>query len=187
MTLPGLALEVGNAYMWVAQVQGVPVAANLGQIDQADKNLRLADGFIHSVLVSQPGNRIALLRAAEVARDRMIVADINGRSDESNAFARQSAADLAKFNAQNGDQPEAAAILLTYLNVAEVYEHTGRPDDALALCSRGSELAGIFGRPSYRGTFLQVAARIFQKAGAIWTRLSGRFRSRPRRSDPAGP
>ena len=164
---PGLALEVGNAYMWVARVQGVPVAANLGQIDQADKNLRLAEGFIHSVLVSQPGNRKALQLSAEVARDRMILADINDHSDEANAFARQSVAALEKFNAQKSDQPEASAILVTYLNLAQVYEHTGRADDALLLCRRGSELARMFGRSPARGTFLQVAAKIFQSRGDL--------------------
>jgi serine/threonine protein kinase len=164
---PGLALEVGNAYMWVARVQGVPVASNLGQIDQADKNLRLADGFIHSVLVSQPGNRMALLRSAEVARDRMILSDINGRSDEAHAFARQSVGALEKFNAQKSDQPEAAAILLTYLNVAEVYEHDGFADTALFLSRRGSELARMFARFPSRGTFLQVAAKIYQSRGDL--------------------
>jgi tetratricopeptide (TPR) repeat protein/predicted Ser/Thr protein kinase len=164
---PGLALEVGNAYMWVARVQGVPLASNLGQVDQADKNLRLADGFIHSVLVSQPGNRMALLRSAEVSRDRMILADINGNSAEANAFARQAAAGLEKFNAQKSDQPEAVAILTVYLNVAQRYEHVQRPDDALALCRHGSELAGIYGRASRRGTFLQVAARISQSRGDL--------------------
>ena len=164
---PGLALEVGNAYMWVARVQGVPIAANLGQVDQADKNLRLAEGFIHSVLVSQPGNRIAILRSAEVARDRTILADINLRADETNALARQSAAALEKFNAQKADQPEAKAILLTYLNLAQIYEHYGWADDALALCRRGSELARLFGRSSSRGTFLQVAAKIYQSRGDL--------------------
>ncbi len=164
---PGLALEVGDAYMWVARVQGVPLAANLGQIDQAGKNLRLAEGFIHSVLVSQPGNRIAVLRSSEVARDRMILADINDRSDEANALARQSAAALEKFNAQKSDQPESAAILLTYLNIAQRYEHIGWADDALVLCRRGSDLARMFGSSSVRGTFLQVAAKIFQSRGDL--------------------
>jgi tetratricopeptide (TPR) repeat protein/predicted Ser/Thr protein kinase len=164
---PGLALEVGNAYMWVARVQGVPLASNLGQVDQADKNLRLADGFIHSVLAAQPGNRMALLRSAEVARDRMILADINGRSGEANEFARQAVAGLEKFNAQRNDRSEAAAILSVYLNVAQVYEHVQRADEALALCRRGSELAVVFGRAPYRGAFLQVAARISQGRGDL--------------------
>jgi tRNA A-37 threonylcarbamoyl transferase component Bud32 len=51
---PGLALEVGNAYMRVARVQGVPIGPNLGHLDQAAQNLQIADGFIHSVLQVQP-------------------------------------------------------------------------------------------------------------------------------------
>jgi tetratricopeptide (TPR) repeat protein len=164
---PGLALEIGNAYMWVAQVQGVPIASNLGQVDEADKNLRVAEGLIHSVLVSQPRNRMALLRSAEVARDRMILADINGHSDESMGFARQSVAGMEKFDARANDQPEAAAILVTYLNLAQTFEHGGQADDALLLCRRGSELARIFGRSSSRGTFLQVSARVFQSRGDL--------------------
>jgi tetratricopeptide (TPR) repeat protein len=164
---PELALEVGNAYMWVARVQGVPISSNLGQIDQAAKNLLLAEGFIHSVLAAQPGNRKALLLSAQVARDRMILADINGQSGEVNEFARQSVASLEKFNAQRSDQPEAPAILVTYLNVAQVYEHIQRTDEALALCLRGGELARIFGRNPSRGAFLQVAANISQSRGDL--------------------
>jgi len=164
---PGLALEVGNAYMWVAQVQGVPISSNLGQVDEAGKNLRLAEGLIHSVLISQPGNRKALLLSAEIARDRMILADINDQSEESNEFARQSAAGLEKFNAQKIDQSEATAILGTYLNVAQRYEHIERADVALALCRRGSDLARIFGRTSSLATFLQVAANIAQSRGDL--------------------
>src|SRR6185312_3200298 len=40
---PDLAVEVANAYMRVARVQGVPVSSNLGQMDQAERNLRIAD------------------------------------------------------------------------------------------------------------------------------------------------
>ena len=40
---PELALDVANAYMRVARVQGVPVSSNLGQMDEAEKSLRLAE------------------------------------------------------------------------------------------------------------------------------------------------
>src|SRR5262249_15775882 len=38
-----LALEVGNAYMRVARVQGVPISQNLGQMGLAEQNLRIAE------------------------------------------------------------------------------------------------------------------------------------------------
>ncbi len=180
---PGLALEIGNAYMWVAQVQGVPISSNLGQIDQAGKNLRLADGFIHSVLVSQPGNRKALLLSAEIARDRMILADIDGRSEESNEFAHQSAASLEKFNAQKSDQSEAPAILVTYLNVAQIYEHAQRQMtrwhfvDAAVSSLRHSAVRRTAAR-------FCKSLRTYLEAVAILTRLCDRFKNRLAALDP---
>ena len=76
---PELALEVGNAYMRVARVQGVPIAANLGQMDQADRNLRIAEKFIQTTLAAQPGNRMAMLRSAQIAHDRMVLARLSDR------------------------------------------------------------------------------------------------------------
>ena len=48
---PDLALDVGNAYMRVARVQGVPTQANLGQLDQADQSLRIIHD--HSIVTGQ--------------------------------------------------------------------------------------------------------------------------------------
>jgi hypothetical protein len=144
---PGLALELGNAYRKVAEVQGVPVASNLGQVDQADRNLQVADRLIQSVLQKQPGNRTARLQAAEVARDRMTVADMNDHDIESRQFADKSVAALVQFHAQSSDRSDARAILYTYLSLAQTFEHDQRTDEALALCNRGSELASAFERP----------------------------------------
>ena len=79
---PDLALELGNAYMRVARVQGVPISANLGQMEQAEQNLRKAEGFIQSVLAWQPANRAAMLRAAQIAHDRMMLARFGGRHEK---------------------------------------------------------------------------------------------------------
>jgi len=53
---PELAVEMANAYLRVARVQGVPISSNLGQMDQAGKNLDIADEYVRSVLKSQPSN-----------------------------------------------------------------------------------------------------------------------------------
>lgn len=45
---PDLALELRNAYMRVARVQGVSIASNFGQLDQADQNLQLAEKLVGS-------------------------------------------------------------------------------------------------------------------------------------------
>lgn len=162
-----LALEVGNAYMRVARVQGVPISPNLGQMDQAEQNLRIAEGFIHSVLVSQPANRTALLRAAQIAHDRMILARLNGRYDEALGLARKSAEWLEKFHAVKSDKPEATAVLNTYLNVAEQHALEQQFDDALRLCSRAIDIARSFDSQTYVGTFLWVSAQVFQRRGDL--------------------
>jgi tetratricopeptide (TPR) repeat protein len=69
-----LALEVGEAYLQVARIQGVPAWNNLGQYSDAEKSLETANRFIDSVLAADPGNRKALWLSANVAHDSSFVA-----------------------------------------------------------------------------------------------------------------
>jgi hypothetical protein len=64
---PGLALELGSALLRVGRVQGVGVTSNLGQPELAEQSLRDADRLIADVLAAQPENRMAMLRAAQIA------------------------------------------------------------------------------------------------------------------------
>jgi serine/threonine protein kinase len=164
---PGLALEVGNAYMRVARVQGVPISPTLGQMDQAEQNLRIAEGFIQSVLKAQPGNRTAILRSAQIAHDQMILARFRNHGDEAFELAKKSEEWLEKFHAVKGDEPEATAILNTYLNVADQFKSADELDEALRVCRRGSEIATIFNRPSHKGDFLWVSALVYQRRGDL--------------------
>lgn len=164
---PELALEVGNAYMRVARVQGVPGASNLGQVTPAAETLRLADDLIRSVLVTQPANRIAIFRAAQIAHDRMLLARSGSRNVEALAFARKSAELLEKFHARKGDEAEAPAILATYLNVADQHMYGQQFDDALALCRRASDAARELNQPYYVGTLHWVSAEVFRRRGDL--------------------
>jgi len=169
---PDLALEVGNAYMLVARVQGVPTAPTLGQMDQAEQNLHIANGFIQSVLKGQPDNRTAMLRAAQIAHDQMILARFRNEADPALELAKTSAQWLEKFQARKGDETEASAILNTYLNVADQFNTEDELDEALRLCRRGSDIAGVLNRPAQKGTFLRISAQIFRKRGDLDQALS---------------
>ena len=169
---PALALEVGNAYMRVARVQGIPTGPTLGQKDQAQKNLKIADGFIQFVLKKEPTNRLARLRAAQIAHDQMILARFAHRDDEAHAFASSSAEWLDKFHAGKGDEAEATGILNTYLNVADQFRSEGDDEKALQLCHRGSEIATAFNRTASGGNFLWVAANVLQTRGDLDKALS---------------
>jgi tetratricopeptide (TPR) repeat protein len=155
------------AYMRVARVQGVPISPNLGQMDQAAKNLLIAQGFIDSVLASQPENRTALLRSAQIAHDRMILARFSGRHDDALAFARKSAEWLQKFHAGKSDKSESSAVLNTYLNVADHYRIEQQFDEALSLCRRGIELARLFDDQSYAGNFFWAMSQVFRGRGDL--------------------
>jgi tRNA A-37 threonylcarbamoyl transferase component Bud32/tetratricopeptide (TPR) repeat protein len=162
-----LALELGNAYMRVARVQGVPISANLGQMDQAEQSLQIAEKLVHSVAASQPSNRTAMLRAAQIAHDRMILARLDRRSDDALVLARKSAEWLEKFHAGEADRADSSAILVVYLNVADQLMLSRRFDDAVNLCRRGSELARFFGSEPYLGTFHWVSAEVFRRQGDL--------------------
>jgi len=74
-----LSLEIGNAYLQVAEVQGVPLVANLGDYAEAEETLKKADSFVDSVLASDGANRRALFSSARIQRDWMALVDMQDR------------------------------------------------------------------------------------------------------------
>ena len=164
---PELALEVGNAYMRVARVQGVPISPTLGQADLAEQNLRIADRLMQSVLQAQPMNRTAMLRSAQIAHDLMILARFKDQRAEPLALARTSAQWLERFNPGKADESEGPNILITYYNVADQFILEQQFEEALRLSARGNELARILNRAPYRGMFLKISAQAFARRGEL--------------------
>ena len=169
---PSLALELGSAYMRVARVQGVPTSRNLGQMDQAESNLRIAKGFMQSVLVAQPLNRLAIFRSAQIDHDRMLLARYNGHYDEALKLAGATAEWLEKFQAGKGDRAEASAILNTYLNVADQYARAEHLEEALRICQHGLDLAASINRKDYLPDFLWITSDIHRSRGELDQALS---------------
>ena len=160
---PGLALEVGTAYMRVAHVQGVPLSVNLGQLDQAEKNLAIAQSFIDRV-----PNRTAMLREAQIAHDRMLIGRQRNLDDQSLVqIAREVDRWLGKFQAGAADSAEAGSILTIYSTTAGVFSRAWKFDDALRLCARGEELARAFGMKSSLGAFYGLAGDTARRQGDL--------------------
>jgi serine/threonine protein kinase len=74
-----LAKEVAEGYWRLGRIEGVNAEFNLGDSSEAERCLKKADALIENVLKSRPKDRIALLRSALIAHDRMIVAYVDGR------------------------------------------------------------------------------------------------------------
>ena len=165
---PELTLEVGTAYMRVARVQGVPISPNLGQMDQADQNLRVAQGLIDSLLVTQPANRTAIVRAAQIAHDRMIIAGLRRPEDAAMAFAEKSAERLEQYlRTGEVDPSEARQVVLTYQNVARRYIRADRIDEGIRMCRRTIEVARATNQPLYAGAAQMVLAMALRARGDL--------------------
>ena len=164
---PALSLELGTAYMRVARVQGVPTARNLGQMGPAESDLRIAQKLVESVLASQPNNRVALFRSAQIAHDRMLLARYNGRYDDALELAGISAEWLERLRPGEGDKADAAPILSTYLDVADQYARACRFEDSLRVCQRAFDFIRATGRQDYLPDFLWITSDVHRGRGEL--------------------
>jgi tetratricopeptide (TPR) repeat protein len=163
-----LAFELGNAYMRVARVQGVPVSFNLGQIDQADESLRMAEKFMGSVRAAQPANRVAMLRSAQIALDRMSLASLRRRNEETLTFARKSEEWLAKYESTGKIDPsEATVVANTYLNLGNRYAFLDQFDQAVRLSRHAKDIALAAGNRSTAGGAMWALANALHRKGDV--------------------
>lgn len=165
---PGLALEVGTAFMRVGRVQGVGITANLGQADQAEQNLRVAEGLIRSALSELPDNRTAFLRAAQIAHDRMVLAQQHHPPAEALGLAYRSEEWLSKYlDTGPVDPAEKEQVVLAGINVANWYFREDQPERALRLIRRTIDVAKATNQPSQVGAAHIVIARGLRIAGDL--------------------
>jgi len=137
-----LALEVGEAYSLLARTQGISVVANLGQHREAEASLQKARGFVQPVLDQNPNHRRALLTAARIHHDRMILAETERRREEALTEAAKSVGYLERLLA-SGDlqdsEREAAAEIFYHMGLA--HKNVDRAQDGIAFVRRSIETA----------------------------------------------
>src|SRR6185312_7078711 len=101
----------------VAEVQGVPNALNLGEQAQAAASLAQADALIGPVIRSRPTDAGALMDAATISEERMILADTAHQPAEALVFASTAAERLGRL-AKAGPPPSARSVATIDSNVA---------------------------------------------------------------------
>jgi tetratricopeptide (TPR) repeat protein len=137
-----LALEVGESYMQVARIQGVPAWNNLGRYSEAEENLRKADRLLDSVLVADPHNRTALWLSANVAHDRATVAFYAGSPEQviaDGSKVQQRFDELVRLG--NLSRKEINGATYIYGDLAEAHMGLHRFEDAVRYCRLGIEIS----------------------------------------------
>ena len=169
---PDLALELGTAYMRVARVQGVNISPNLGQTAQADQTAQKAQALIDSVLAAQPGNQTALLRAGQIAHDRMILAGDGHHEQQALQYATVSLGRLNQFlNAgslnASSERMEAQQVILALINIANRYMKADDYDQAIRICDRAIEIAHATNWPTQAGAAKIIVALAQREKGEL--------------------
>ncbi len=137
-----LAQEIGAAYMRVARIQGVPTESNLGDAAKADASLIKAGQFIDVVLQSRKASREALILAAGIAQDRMILAGSQGYKSEAREHAREAVERLDQLfhlgNVTPGERGDAAVY---HANIAVGYNNQHLYEQARQYARKSAEAA----------------------------------------------
>jgi len=187
---PGLALELGTAYMRVGRVQGIPISPNLGQAENAEQSLRTAEKLIRSVLARNPENRTAILRAAQIAHDRMILAQERRPDTEALPLTRTSAQWLTRFldsvEVNRMELPDAEAAVIVGINVANGFSRDNLLDDASRILRRTIDLAVATSQPRQAGAARIVLARTLRAGGDLDAALSAIREARALVQPPSG-
>ncbi len=159
---PGLALELGTAYMRVARVQGVNISSNLGLTAEAERTEQKAEQLIQLVLASQPRNPLALLRAGQIAHDRMTLASDAGHAASVLPFAHTAVERLNEYLRTVPvaflNRQDAQHAIVAFINVANQYMKSDRFDDAIATARRAIDIARATNWPAQAGAAMMVVA-----------------------------
>jgi tetratricopeptide (TPR) repeat protein len=164
-----LARELGAAYMRVAQIQGVPTAFNLGEVDKAEQSLVKADRFIDLVLASRPTDPTALDLSAGIAQDQMILADSQRRTADVKTDATKVIDRLGRLLATghaSPDQRNDAA--RSYVNVALAYLNLHLYEDGRVYARKSIEASvGLPAESRYRSAGLSLIGSSLRSQGRL--------------------
>jgi tetratricopeptide (TPR) repeat protein/predicted Ser/Thr protein kinase len=165
---PGLALELGSALLRVGRIQGVGVTSNLGQPELAEGTLRDADRMIAVVLAAQPQNRMAMLRAAQIAHDRMVLAQSRTPNTQALDLARRSELWLRKYLTSGPvDESEKEQVVITGMNVANWFVLQDQYDAGARLLHETIETGLATNQMAQVGAAHIVLARALRASGDL--------------------
>jgi tetratricopeptide (TPR) repeat protein len=109
-----------------------------------------------------------MVRAAQIAHDRMVLAGNRGASAEALTLAATSAKWLKRYEDTGKPEPaEADALAIVYMNVGGRYVVAEQYDEAIRLCRRAAEIAHSVGSEPYAGSALMGIAESYRLKGDL--------------------
>lgn len=163
-----LAFELGNAYLSVARVQGVPIGPNLGHPEQADGSLQVAEQLMARVLQSRPDYPPALSRSARIAHDRMLIAALWSRHEDVLRFGRRAEELLSSYeHSGRVDRKEIDELVRAYTNIGNCYVTEQRWDDAIRLSGHAKDLAADAGLLYRAGAAETIVSKALHSSGRL--------------------
>lgn len=148
---PELMEEIGEGYLRMARVEGVPTDLNLGEPAKAEVSLTKADEVTDRLLASRPNIASALFLSSQIANARMILAQEEHRNGDAAALARKSAERLdacLKLGPLHGEELKTATALYLNIGMAEVNMHSYA--DAITYAHRVVEMSRALPSPWVR-------------------------------------
>ncbi len=178
---PELALELAAAYVQVARVQGVPITSNLGRLADAKQSLAQAEALIGRALAgTDPALRgKALLTAADISHDLMIVADTEYRRADMRGYRASAVSYLEqRFAAGSASQPELVSACRLYSNIALNFSNDSEVDQAARYAARAVQVARDSRQQSSLGKALSILANTARYSGDLDRALAAAQESR---------
>jgi tetratricopeptide (TPR) repeat protein len=181
-----LALEISDAYLRIARIQGVPEWNQQGQYAAAEKSISKAAEMVQSVLAADPANREGVWQMANAAHDRAIVAYAERRPGQVIAWSPRAVEGFDRLaHLGNLTRREINGATYIYGDLAEVHIGLHRFQDAVGYARLGidysrntSTVPGpraqafnmLAGALQYQGD-LQGAQEAMGEARKLWEQL----------------
>jgi tetratricopeptide (TPR) repeat protein len=163
-----LAFEIGVAYLSLARIQGVPTHSNLGMLPDAEESLRRADSFIEPLLALSPSDQKLLIYSAQIAHDRMILAESSRRGSEALQHGKKAAARYEALLPHGTlSETENVAAANAFSNIAQTHMNLHRYDEANTYVNRAITLARSLKTEIPLVSTLSLKANILRQTGHL--------------------
>jgi serine/threonine protein kinase len=137
-----LALEIGDAYVTIARIQGVPEWNQQGRYGEAEQSLAKANAMADSVLRTDPDNRGALWLSANIAHDRAVTAYAERAYPKVFEYSPKVVAAFGRLERLgNMTRREINGATYMYGDLAEAYLGLHRFADAVRFARLGIEIS----------------------------------------------